>query len=204
MPGDLELGAPPGWVTAEEAPPSLKAGADLAVDRWSSWRPPDGGGPVEVAGCFGVDLSAWTDEATGFAQGQLAAMVAGVAARLDPSTSLHVVRTERSGHVAEQAFAAGDETNGPVVARTFLGFASLDPPRLHGCFVLCAPSSGECQQSVTAAKGTGFTEAPSASLPLRAVVTGVHHPKAVATLGVLLFLVAGAVAVWTRPGRTRK
>jgi hypothetical protein len=205
MAGDVVFAPPPTWARVDLPPPALREGSDLAVDRWDAWGAPDDGPGRAVSGCVGVDLGTWTDEATPFALDRLTATVGAIAARLDAGAELHLARTERTEAVVAQTFAGVTDTQGPPVARTFLGFTGpSDHPHLRGCFALCAPATPACEQALATATTSEFVAPPPATAPLRAVVFGVHHPRAVALSGVTLFLLLGVVGVLTRPRSRRK
>jgi len=206
MSGDVAFDAPTGWVRAEVARPVFTSGTEITIDRWDAWRAPDDGAGRAVSACLGVDLRTWADEATPFALDRLAATAGSVASRLDPALGLQASRTERTGVVATQTFVDRDRPLGPAVARTFLGFAgAAAPPHLRACFVVCAPTTRACEVALAAARPTSeFAAPPPASAPLRALVLGVHHPRAVAAGGAALFVLSGLVAVWTRPRPRRK
>ncbi len=205
MPAAFAFEPPHGWTPAEEARPTLSAGSDVTIDLWSSWRAPDGGEGRAVSACFGMDLGTWIDEATPVALERLASTASSVALRLDgASPGMRVVREERSPEATEQALALPGAKDAPVVARTVLGFASGGEPRVTGCFVLCSPTTRDCERSVETAKAEGFVPPPPASAFARSVAYGIHHPRGVAAASVALFLLAGVVAVWTRPRPRRK
>ena len=205
MAGDVVFAPPSAWLRADIPPPALRESLDVAIDRWDAWRAPDDGPGRAASACFGVDLGTWTDEATPFALDRLAAMTAAIATRLDATAELHLSRTDCADAVVAQAFVGGVDPHATPVARTFLGFTGpRDHPHLRACFVLCAPTTPACEVAIAATTTSGFVAAPEASAPVRAVVFGVHHPRAVAAGGVTLFLLLGVVGVWTRPRPRRK
>ncbi len=205
MDGDVVFAPPPTWLPDDLSPPTLREGSDLTLDRWNAWRAPDDAPGHAVSGCIGVDLGTWTDEATALALDRLTAITGAVATRLDPTAELHLARTERTDTVVAQTFVGGADGQGPPVGRTFLGFTGpRDHPHLRGCFALCAPATPACEEALAAATTSAFVVPPETSAPLRAVVFGVHHPRAVAVGAVTLFLLLGVVGVWTRPRPRRK
>jgi len=185
----------------------MGAGSEVGIDRWSAWQSPNvgGGAGYAVAGCIGLDLGAWTDEAAPIAFDRLDGAAASVAYRLDPTAGFTTRREQTVGPVVVHDIATGSGAEAHTVAKTFLGFVSaLGRPRLRGCFVLCAPTTSACEEQVAAATATGFVAPPPAGSLLRATAVAIHHPRTVAGLGVTLFFALGVVAVWTRPRPRRK
>jgi hypothetical protein len=194
---------PAGWSHALVSQPELGAGANISVEIWDAWQPPGNDDQRVVSGCLGTDLRTWTPEAAPIALERLDAVVSATLTRLDLPPALRVTR-ELRGDVTEEWLAGDGDAHGS--ARTFLGFTSRDgEPHLLGCFVLCAPASVACDDAIEHATPTSaFVPPPAASLPLRAVVLGVHHSRAVALGATALFVLAGALAIWTRPRPRRK
>jgi hypothetical protein len=221
MDADLAFSPPPGWTATDLAPLTLGAGSEVAIDRWNAWAAPDGAPGRAVSACLGVDLDAWIDEATPVALERLAAAAGRVAGGLDGAmTSLHVVGEERTAVTAGQTLArsrgvgVGVDVDARGVARTVLGFTTMRGPmpgdarapartRGRGCFVVCAPTTLECEHAMSAAVAVGFVAPPPPGAVGRGLACGVHHPRAVAASCASLLLLAGIVAVWTRP-RTRR
>jgi hypothetical protein len=205
MDENISFAPPSGWSTTEVAPPTLSVVSGVAVDHWEAWRAPDASGGRAVSACLGLDLSAWADEATPIALDRLHATMTTVATALDPPMTLRWASERRHGAVVEQTFVDSDSGRASVVARTFVGFAhAASGPRLRGCFVLCAPTSGPCEGGLLQATAPSFVPPPAASVPLRVVVLGMHQPRAVAAGAVMLFFTVGLAALWTRPRPQRR
>ncbi len=201
----VQFTPPPGWQTAVVAPPTLGPGSEVTVDRWEAWREAEGGPGRAVAACLGVDLGAWTDEATPVALERVLATTRTVAAGLDPGVELRVLGEDRSAIGASQRLARVGDGAERVVARTVLGFTRPGPrPHLAGCFVVCAPTSAACEDALGTLDTSGFVPPPPPGALLRGVALGIHHPRAVAMSAAALFFLLGAVAIWTRPRPRRK
>jgi hypothetical protein len=176
----------------------------LAVETWSAWQAPGDGTARVVAACVGTDLRTWTREANPLALERLEATVGATLIRLELPGALRVTREVQAGVVTEQWLVG--EGNEPTTARTFLGFTSPGgEAHVVGCFVLCAPSSPACDETMrVAAPTTAFVPPPQPNAALRALLLAVHHSRATALGAIALFVVAGVVAVWQRPRPRRK
>jgi hypothetical protein len=198
---DVSFAPPAGWVHADFAAPDFGPGASVVVESWNAWRAPGDAAPHLVAGCVGLDVSTWADEATPIALDRLAGMAQSTLTRLQAPGALPVTREDRAAVVAQQWL--GEDV---AAARTFLGFtARAGRPHLEGCFLVCAPRTQACVDALNLASPTSaFVVPPAASAPLRAVVFAIHHSRGVAASWIALFFVAGVLAVWTRPRPRRK
>ena len=203
--GDLACVPPQGWSRVEVARPLLDASPAIAVDRWEAWGSPTDASARLLAGCFGRDLGTWTSEATPIVLERLAATIAAVAGRLESPGGLRVVAEKHSDRVTEQTLRGTAGLEGRADARTFLAFTKVgDRPRLRACFVLCTRPTPACEDAMSLASVASSDVPPPPSVPLRAVVFAVHHPRAATFSLVALFFVAGIVAVWKRPRPRRK
>jgi hypothetical protein len=185
--------------------PKLGQGVGVTIERWLSWREPEGRGRA-VSACFGMDVPTWVDEAMPIALERVAATAGATATELDPSiVGLHVAREETTATTKGEVFVrTGDDTRHEVL-RTVVGFAAAtETPHVTGCFLLCAPSTEACEVAAAAAPLLGFTAPPRANALARSLVFGVHHPRVVVASGAALFMLVGVVAVWTRPRPRRR
>lgn len=203
MPGEIAFVPPDGWTAADVARPELAANGPLVVEAWDAWRAPDATAARLVSGCIGTELHTWTSEANPIALEHLDATASATLTRLDRPATLRVTREVRAGAVTEQWLEDGD---GHATVRTFLGFtATGGEPQVVGCFLLCTTSSSPCDVALRlATPTTAFVAPPGPNAPLRALVLAVHHSRAVALGGILLFFLAGVVLVWQRPRPRRK
>jgi len=196
------LPVPAAWVPFELTPPSLVRSHGVTIDGWEAWQAPSGSGH-SVRGCFGLDLSTWSDEATPLAFERIDAMAGSVGARFEPGLAVGVVHEERGETTLTHMLSR--PPNGEPVAETFLGFVSAaGQPRLEACFVVCIAPGDKCAAPLAEAAPPIFVPPPRASGIVQALVLGMHHPDGVASAGLMLFLSVGALAVATRPRPRRK
>ena len=178
----------------ELSPIDLSQTPQLALEQWGSAR--DAGGKTTIAwACVGADVGTWNADVTELANQKLAEIASGTAARMHGSpTPMHLVRE----NVRDRTFFSDDEGIA-ASARTFLVFT---PERAHGCFVAC---SSDCGSTIEDAKIVGdLREPPPAGVSLRAISYAVHHPRVAAGAIGAAVVVAAAVAIATRPGKSRK
>ena len=187
---ELVVQLPNGFSSGELAPPDFSQSPRLSLEQWRSARGPDG--HLALAwGCVAGDARSWSPDATELAQGKLAELASGTAARLrDAPSPMHVVSASADGLARELRADAGEGH-----ARTFVAFT---PGGAHGCFVSC--TAPECESAVAGAHLSGtLVAAPPPGLALRSLAFAVHHPHgALAALAAVLAL-AAAAAIATRP-----
>ncbi len=185
----VRVALPSAFSAGNLAPPPFQS-PRLALEQWRSARAPSG----ELAlawSCAGGDASSWSADATELANGKLAELASGTAARLrNRPTPMHVVATTDAGR--ERTL----EGEG-ALARTFVAFTA---GRAHGCFVVCASDADACRDAVRTARVEGELVAPPPpGWALRSLSLAVHHPDG-ALAGLVALVVAGAaLAVLTRP-----
>ncbi len=195
---ELRVTPPDGWTSGTLPAPDLAQAPQLTLEQWSS---ASHDGVVGLAwGCVRGDVSQWSDDASELAQGKLVELAQGTLARMGVTQGLHVVARPADATILEQTL----ESDGTPTARAraLLAF-TRDPGQAHACIVVCADTTG-CDRAVTDASLHGELVAPPRpGLGLRALSAAVHHPHA--ALGVLLgaVLLAAALAIATRPGRSR-
>jgi len=198
--GPVRSSPPAGWLRVDIPAPDLPPDSELSIDAWTAWEEP-GRAAHLVSGCLGVDLRTWADEAAPLALERVVATTSSVATRLASVGTLRVRGEEHRGNVVVQELTGAGDSVGKLSARAFLGFVGPpDRPHLEGCFLLCAPTSPSCESSLaSAAPGEEFVSPPVTSTPLRAIVSAVHHPRAVVLGSLMLAVALGIVAIWTRP-----
>jgi hypothetical protein len=185
------------WRDADLAPPDLSQAPQLNLETWKSARADDGAASL-AWGCFAGDASAWSADATDLAQGKLAEIASGTAARMRGAAApMHVVASARDGRDRTLVADAGIGR-----ARTLVVF-TRDAPHAHGCFVAC--TSDACVDAIDETHVTGAIVAPPPpGLALRSLALAVHHPRG--ALGVLgaIVVCGAALAIVTRPGKRRR
>jgi len=195
----VALEPPPGWTPTDVARPSL-GGTELAFDAWEAWRAPEDASARLVSGCVGIDLAAWTPDATPIAIDRLHGVVASTLAALGSPGPLRIEREEHGERVTEHVLSGSGPLEGRVLGRTVLGFtANGSVTRLRGCFDVCANVTPACETALRHATASGYVSPPPPNAPLRALVFGIHHARGVAWSSVALFIAVGVVAVWRRP-----
>jgi hypothetical protein len=187
---ELLVNGPPGFTRdGDLAPIDLSQTPQLTLEQWGSAR--DGSGKTTIAwACIGTDVSTWNADVTELANQKLAELASGTAARMHGSaTPMHVVSTMDRARTLQ-----ADE--GAAHARTFLVFSES---RAHGCFVACADDANVDARIVGDAR-----EPPPAGVGLRALSYAVHHPRVAAGALAATILFAAALAIATRPGKSRR
>lgn len=196
---ELLITVPAGFTRdGDLAPIDLSQTPQLALEEWGSARDATGATtPKNVIAwaCVGTDVGTWNADVTELANQKLAEIASGTAARMHGgATPMHVVR--QSSDARDRTLAADD---GDASARTFLVFTDS---RAHGCFVSCASA---CGRTIDDARVTGeLRDPPPAGVGLRALSNAVHHPRVAAGALLALVVVAAALAIATRPGKSKK
>ena len=192
---DLEVKVPAGFTRDGDLEPiDLSQTPQLALEQWGSAR--DASGKTTIAwACVATDVGTWNADVSELANQKLVEIASGTAARMHGSpTPMHLVHE----NVRDRTFFSDDEATA-AAARTFLVFT---PERAHGCFVACA---SPCGQTIDDARIVGdLREPPPASASLRAISYAVHHPRVAAGAVGAAVIFAAAVAIATRPGKSRK
>jgi hypothetical protein len=197
---ELLIAVPPGWTRdGDLAPIDLSQTPQLALEQWGSAR--DATGKTNIAwACVGTDVGTWNADVTELANQKLAEIASGTAARMHGSaTPMHVVR--QSSDARDRTLVTADDGDAPtnISARTFLVFTES---RAHGCFVSCA---SDCGSAIDDAKITGeLRDPPPAGAGLRALSYAVHHPRVAAGALFATIALAAAIAIATRPGKSKK
>ncbi len=191
-PLDVRLAPPPEW-TQDEAfgPPDLSQTPQLITAQWRAWTRDRA---ELVAACFEARLGTWSPEMEPLALERLASLAAATVRRTEPDAPLHVTATTREADVAMQSLDGAGAS-----ARTWLAFTRTgdDGYAALGCMASCA--HGPCEAIVAQARLVGpRVPPPPLSLPLRALLALVHHPRATALASATFAFLVGALAVATR------
>ena len=193
---EIRVVVPAGWTRdGDLAPIDLSQTPQLALEQWGSARDATTGANAIAWACVGTDVGTWNADVTELANQKLAEIASGTAARMHGApTPMHVVRQSTD---ARDRTLAADE--GDASARTFLVFTDA---KAHGCFVSCATS---CDRAIDDAKVVGeLRDPPPAGAGLRALSYAVHHPRVAAGALLATIAVAAALAIATRPGKSKK
>jgi len=192
---ELLITVGPGYTRdGDLAPIDLSQTPQLALEEWGSAR--DAAGATTIAwACVGTDVGTWNADVTELANQKLAEIASGTAARMHGgATPMHVVR--QSSDARDRTLSADE---GDASARTFLVFTDA---RAHGCFVAC---SSRCGATIDDARVSGeLRDPPPAGAGLRALSYAVHHPRVAAGALLAAVVLAAALAIATRPGKSKK
>jgi hypothetical protein len=198
---ELVVVVPPGYTRdGDLAPIDLSQTPQLSLEQWGSAR--DATGKTNIAwACVGTDVGTWNADVTELANQKLAEIASGTAARMHGSATppMHVVR--QSDDARDRTLTIADDGVAPtnISARTFLVFTES---RAHGCFVSCA---NDCGTTIDDARVTGdLHDPPPAGAGLRALSYAVHHPRVAAGALLAVIALAAALAIATRPGKSKK
>ena len=192
---DVAAEPPPGWATADVAPPPLGEGTRASVTQWRAARGPHG--VTWVTGCIAAPVPGWVEDMRPAIEARTLALAGATAGRV-----AGVPVDARPGPEGTWALVpAGATAPAPLgTARTFLGF---DPERVFGCFALCAAPpdavvAPECDR-IAGARLEGGGAPPPPGLVLGATSWAVHHPRTSGGALAGLAVAAGLLAVLTRP-----
>ena len=196
----------PGFVPSPRAvaAPVLSQTPGVALEQWSASCADASCGSTFVAACVRAGASTTSPEVDDLVHQKLVEVAASTVARSGHEGTLAWVGASDGGAVTTR-----DLEGDGLAARTWTAFSG-DGATLHACFALCAGPAGAkpvCGENVHLTHIVGDLGArPAPSLPLRAALTAVHHPRAAvgAMLGVAAALAWAAIATRPRGARTSR
>lgn len=174
------------WKAAPSDPPDVSATPQARLLGWDAVE--NELGARATVGCFGFDLSGYTDELAPIVLGRLEPFAVRAAGGIAPASMQRMPWVVR-GYERRQLLEFERADGRPVAAVLSFGFDG----ELRSCFAVCTPAPGDalapCKQAVDAASfTTPLTLPPPPSWPQALALSVLGHPRE-AGLGVVASLI---------------